>query len=121
MVQSCVSRKGADGVGCAVSIPVRGPPAPVPRFVGDTLGIAPRIRKVETEFAGMFFQPAKLGRPGETFLQIGVPGRTEVERVARVMLAATGHGVYPENVRDPLAVGQFATDDESLARHAPKR
>src|SRR6478736_3025063 len=93
-------------------------PAPVPRLVIDAVWVTTRVGKPETEVPGVFLQPAERRSAGEGGFQRQVSGRTEVERPAGVMLAAARHGADAEDGFDRLAAGEFAADDQRLARDA---
>src|SRR5258708_18477478 len=90
----------------------------MPGLVADAVGIPPRVGKMETEAPRVLPQPAKFRSPGKALVQVLPAGRTDVERPAGVMLAATRRGDKKQNFPDAPARRQFLANDFGLSRDA---
>ena len=95
-------------------------PAPVPRFVDDSMGVGAWITDAESEALRVTRKPRKCGGMFESFAERRSDAISDVQCAAGVMLAVSGRRVRAENVVEMIAAGQLASDQLRLTLHAPK-
>src|SRR5579875_3691905 len=98
-----------------------GVPAPVPRFVGNTLGGGARGGGGGAERGGGAAPPRKRGRTFEIFLECCKSGRGEIDGAAAVVFAVTRRRADPQDLVDRLAAREFALENAELVFDRTKR
>lgn len=73
---------------------------PMPRFVGNSVGVSSGVGEVEAEFRGMGHEPPEGPGSAESRGQFGATGATHVDRAAGVVFAASGCGEDAEGGSD---------------------
>jgi hypothetical protein len=78
------------------------------------MGIPSGIGEMKTKFWRVAFEPTKGSGSRKRSSQFQVSGCAEIERAARVMLTASWHGIYAENVTDRFPAYELSADDGCL-------
>src|SRR5271170_1622927 len=92
----------------------------MPGFVGDSVGIAPGVRKDKAELPGIGLQPSVRRRPPELLGQRRLARQPNIYGASRMVLAVPRRRHRLKDAFDCLSRRELVPDDLLLAPDAPE-